>query len=97
MTPFHYASCSVVAAIRGRQRHVADWQYCDLAVSNLGASFRGSSFLRSSLNQLGTAVQAVADIDSDAHTEVRVVEPSLDANDPIYDYKAADISPGQGK
>lgn len=95
MTPFHYASCFVVVAAipaRGRQRHVADWQYCDLA-----ASLLGSSFLRSSLNQLGTAVQVVADIDSDAHTEVRVVEPSLDVNEPISEYKVADISPGQGK
>ena len=109
MAPFHYAPCSaVVAAIPAErqrhvvavipagqrrvvipERHVAEWHRA------LAASIHGPRVLRGFLSHAGTVVQAVADIDSDAHTEARVVEPSLDANETISVDKVADISVGQ--
>ena len=87
MNPFHYASCSaVVAAIRA-----PGWQH-EHAGRLLAALLPGSRISRSSLNQYCNDVPSVADIESDAHTEVHIVKPFLDANEATSAGKVADIS-----
>jgi len=94
MIPSHHASCSAAAAAAipapGQQRHVAaGWHHA------LAALIPGPTFLRSALNQTDTAVKAVADIEPDAHTEIPVVRPFLDASDTISARKVADTSDWQ--
>ena len=92
MTPSHHASCSAaVAAIPapGQQRHVAGWHHA------LAALIPEPRSLHFALSHTDTAVQAVADIEPDAHTEAPVVRPFLDANEIISARKVAGTSDWQ--